>query len=178
VLLSYSVSYPAHPKSIPKEWHRSTSPTACSFKWPITSEGRKETRKRLGFPMLQQQSRITNPKPLNLARNHLVTEGPVSIAYSCLGSMRELPLLAHQRGRWSLSHLTDCNHSSPNTHLKGEVKIPKHENKAIRGHVHNRGHNYSYRSGDSAECVHLNPTQNGTRPVYGRLSPSYRANSR
>jgi hypothetical protein len=33
-LLSYSDSYPTHPKSIPKEWDRSTSPTVCSFKWP------------------------------------------------------------------------------------------------------------------------------------------------
>jgi hypothetical protein len=39
-LLSYSDSYPAHSKSIPKEWDRSTSPTVCSFKWP-NSEGRK-----------------------------------------------------------------------------------------------------------------------------------------
>jgi hypothetical protein len=34
VLQSNSDSYPAHPKSIPKEWDRSTSPTVCSFKWP------------------------------------------------------------------------------------------------------------------------------------------------
>jgi hypothetical protein len=33
-LMSNSVSYPAHQKSIPKEWDRSTSPTVCSFKWP------------------------------------------------------------------------------------------------------------------------------------------------
>jgi hypothetical protein len=56
---------------------------------------------------------------------------------------------------------------------KGKVEIPKHENKAIRGHVHNRGRGYSYRSNNSAECVHLNPTRNGTQPVYGRPSPSY-----
>jgi hypothetical protein len=33
-LQSNSDSYPAHPKSIPKEWDMSTSPTVCSFKWP------------------------------------------------------------------------------------------------------------------------------------------------
>jgi hypothetical protein len=33
-LLSKSDSYPTHPKSIPKEWDRSTSPTVCNFKWP------------------------------------------------------------------------------------------------------------------------------------------------
>jgi hypothetical protein len=140
--------------------------------------------------MQQRQSIIkksqssSHPKSLNTTRNHMVTQGPVSTTYSCLGSMRELPLLApqwlrsDQRGRWSLSPLTNCNHSSPYTHLRGKVEIPKHENKAIRGHVHIRGRGYSYRSNDSVECVHLNPTQNGTRPVYGRPSPSYHANSR
>jgi hypothetical protein len=66
---------------------------------------------------------VPNPKALKKARNHLVTQGPVSITYSYLRSMRELPLLApqwlqsDQRGRWSLYPLTDCNHGSPYTHL-------------------------------------------------------------
>jgi hypothetical protein len=60
----------------------------------------RETTKRLWFPMQQQQStkqdisiKIPCPK-LNPVRNHLVTQGPVSSTYSCLGAMRELPLLA------------------------------------------------------------------------------------
>jgi hypothetical protein len=68
----------------------------------LTSKGRKETRKRLWFHMQQQQSNIkispssSQPKARNTARNHLVTQGPVSTTYSCLGSMRELPLLIPQ----------------------------------------------------------------------------------
>jgi hypothetical protein len=36
--------------------------------------------------------KITIPKALITVWNHLVTQGPVSTTYSCLGSMRELPL--------------------------------------------------------------------------------------
>jgi hypothetical protein len=81
-------------------------------------------------------------------------------------------------GRGSNSPLPDCNHGSPHTRLQGEVEIPKHEDKAIKGHVHKRGRGYTYRSNNSVECVHLYPTRNGTRSVADRSSPSYRVNSR
>jgi hypothetical protein len=83
--------------------------------------------------------------------------------------MRELPLLAPQslqlglRGRGSHSPLPDCNHGSPHSQLQGEVEIPKHEDKAIKGRVHDRGRGYSYRSNNSAERIHLYRTWNGTQ---------------
>jgi hypothetical protein len=58
---------------------------------------------------------------------------------------------------------------------RGKVEIPKHDELTCRlGSVHDRGRGYSYRLINSAECVHLYPSLNGTRPVYGRPSPSYR----
>jgi hypothetical protein len=58
---------------------------------------------------------------------------------------------------------------------RGKVEIPKHEELTCRlGSIHGRGRGYSYRSNNSAEYVHLYPSRNGTRSVYGRPSPSYR----
>jgi hypothetical protein len=95
----------------------------------LTYKGRKRDKEALGFPMQQHQSIIkisptsSQPQSSQLSLEPLVTQGPVSTTYSCLGLMRELPLLvpqwlqSDQRGRWSLSPLTDCNHGSPYTHL-------------------------------------------------------------
>jgi hypothetical protein len=96
----------------------------------LTSKGEKKRQgsvssflcssSRVRTRYLQQDPK---PKALNTARKHLVTQGPVSTTYSHLGSMRELPLLSpqllqsDQRGRWSISPLTDCNHGSPSTRL-------------------------------------------------------------
>jgi hypothetical protein len=96
----------------------------------LTSKGRKRDKEAAMFSCAAAaeykqgiSNKFPNPKSLNTARNHLVTQGPVSTTYSCLGSVRELPLLAPQwlqsdrRGRWSLSPLAGCNHDSPHTLL-------------------------------------------------------------
>jgi hypothetical protein len=106
---------------------------------------------------------------LNMARKHLVPQGPISTTYLHLGLMRELPLLAPQWlqsdpwGRGSHSPLPNCNHGSPCSQQQREVEIPKHEDQAIRRHVHDQACGYSNRSNNFAERVHLYPTRNGTR---------------
>jgi hypothetical protein len=68
----------------------------------LTSKGKKRQGSSSGFLCSSSRvksrylQQVPNSKTLNTARNHLVTQGPVSTTYSCLGSMRELPLLAPQ----------------------------------------------------------------------------------
>jgi hypothetical protein len=90
-----SASYPAHPKSIPKEWDRSTSPTVCNFKW-LNLKGKKRCKveEQVSYavaPKYQQDISFKVPtQTLNTARKHLVPQGPVSTAYLHLGSMRSV----------------------------------------------------------------------------------------
>jgi hypothetical protein len=141
-----------------------------------TSKGKKRDKvEARGF--LCSSSKVTirylhqdpNPKLSTQLRTTWHPRAPVSISYLHLWSMQELPLLAPQwlqsdpRGRGSHSPLPDYNHDSPHSQLLGEVEIPKHEGKAIKGHVHDWGRGYRYRSNNSAERVHLYRTRDGTR---------------
>jgi hypothetical protein len=95
-------------------------------------------------------------------RGRVISEGVVHVSDKV--TLKRVALVK-SLGLNLLSVATTAHHTLS---YMGKVEIPKHEELTCRlGSVHDRGRGYSYRSNNSAECVHLYPSRNGTRLVYG-----------